>query len=183
VVEAPRTFTLDEIAAGAKNDAFVDEYLKDKEITLFGQVQRIERVVHTAVDDAGARAIPPTIYRLVMQRTGHEDRALDMQVYFVFAAAARKDLALLEPGVTKVTVLGRCTATQLQVLERGFNFVLELQDCKIIPTPTEFEITPGPRTPIIPNVIPDDAPPVIPRPVPPAVPAPPLPPLPMPGIP
>ena len=128
-VELPRTFSLDEIAAGAKNDAFVDEFLKDKQLTLFGQVQRIERVTEPSANDADPLAKPLTTYRLVMQRLGHEDRAVDIQVYFVFAANARKDLALLEPGVTKVTARGKCVTTQMQSLERGLNFTLELHDC------------------------------------------------------
>lgn len=179
-VEMPKVFTLDEIAMGARNDAFVDEFLKDKQLTLHGQVHRIERVVEQATNDADPLAKANTTYRLVMQRLGHEDRIVDLQIHFVFTPAARKDLALLEPGTTKVTVQGKCVSTQLQMLERGLNFAIELQGCQIVPTPMELDSTaPRSRTPIIPNIIPDSAPPVVPR-NPPSIPPPP-PPLPVPN--
>lgn len=180
VVEVPRTFTLDEIAAGAKNDAFVDEFLKNKQLSLFGQVQRIERVVTPPANDADPLAKAPTTYRLVMSRTGHEDRPLDVDVYFVFTDKARKELALLEPGTAKIAVQGTCSLTQLQTLERGHLFALELRDCQIVATPPELDTNPRPRTPIIPNIIPEFEPPVVPpRPTIPPVPGPPPPPLPM----
>lgn len=179
-VEMPRTFTLDELAAGARNDAFVDEFLKNKQLTLFGQVQRVERVVTPPPSDADPRTMAPTTYRLVMSRTGHEDRPLDVDVYFVFTEKSRKELALLEPGTSKVTIQGTCGLTQLQSLERGHLFALELHSCQIVPTPPELDATPRPRTSVIPNVIPDYEPPAAPA--PPAVPGPPPPPLPMPGM-
>ena len=42
--EELRPFTLDQIAAGARNDAFVDEFLKDQTLQLFGTVKLIERL-------------------------------------------------------------------------------------------------------------------------------------------
>ncbi len=178
-------FTLDQIAAGAKNDAFVDEYLKDKSLRIFGQVQRIERVLATppplselpadgqkpvdkpSVDKPSVDKQPadkPPVksdgsYLLVMERIGHEDRAIDMQVLLQFDASARKELALLEPGVSKVTIEGTCIITQLTTLDRGVGFGIMLKDCKLIATPAGFEIGPRPpKTAVLPIITPPTAP-------------------------
>ncbi|WP_254512221.1 hypothetical protein [Anatilimnocola floriformis] len=163
--EEPGPFTLSDLAAGAKNDAFVDEYLKDKKLTLFGTVQSIERF-------AGDESVPPR-YRLVMNRLGRDERNVDVEVYCYFAVGSRKDLSTLEPEVSKVTVEGKCTKAALQGAAKGFSFLLALEDCKIVPTPAFLqEPVRGPAPAIIPNVVDPAA-------APPRLPAPPPPPLPM----
>lgn len=162
--DEPLPFTLDELAAGAKNDAFVDEFLKEKNLSLYGQVHGIERF---AKEENG-----PKLYRLVMQRLGRDERAVDVNVYCYFSEGARKDLSLFEPDVSKVTVQGNCKTATLQTQERGLGFMLVLEDCKIIPTPAAFgEPMRGPAPAIIPNITNE--------PPPPRAPTPPLPPLPM----
>jgi hypothetical protein len=163
-VDEPAPFTLDVLAAGAKNDAFVDEFLREKKLTLSGTVQGIERF---SGDEQA-----PTRYRLVMTRLGRDDRAVDVEVYCYFAVANRKDLSLLEPDVSKVTVEGNCTKATLQGQTKGLGFLLVLEECKIIPTPVSPQPPArGPGPAIIPNVI-DPA--TVPR-----TPVPPPPPLPM----
>lgn len=164
--DEPPPFTLDVLAAGAKNDAFVDEFLKEKKLTLFGTVEGVERFANE--EDA------PPRYRVVMSRLGRDERAVDVEVYCYFAIENRKDLSLLEPDVSKVTVEGKCTKATLQGQTKGLGFLLVLEDCKIIPTPVSAQ--PPMRSPgsaIIPNIIEPAAPRT------PAPPAPPLPPLPM----
>ncbi len=161
--DEPLPLTLEDLAAGAKNDAFVDEFLKEKKLSLYGQVEGIERF--TKEQDG------PRLYRLVMRRLGRDERGVDVAVYCYFAESARKDLSLLEPAVAKVTVLGNCKSATLQAQERGIGFLLILEDCKIIATPTVF--TEPMRSPV-PAVIPN-----ITNEVPPRVPVPPPPPLPM----
>jgi hypothetical protein len=160
--EEPLPFTLDDLAAGAKNDAFVDEFLKEKKLSLYGLVHTVERFTR---EENG-----PRLYRLVMRRLGREDRAVDVTVYFYFAEDARKTLSLLEPDVAKITVQGNCKSATLQTQDRGMGFLLLLEDCKIIPTPAAFsEPTRGPPPAIIPNITNEPMPPR---------PTPPLPPLP-----
>lgn len=166
--EGPVIFTLDVLAAGAKNDAFVDEYLKDQSLSLFGTVQSVERF------PTESKTVQ---YRIVMQRLGHEDQSVDVEVYCFFSDKNRKDLANLEPGVTKVTLQGNCKKANLVSATRGLGFTLELQDCKFIPTPPSL-IAPPPKTgsAIVPNVVEPGAAPVIPpanpRPTPPTPPVP-----------
>jgi hypothetical protein len=150
-------FTLDQIAAGAKNDAFVDEFLKDKTLKLYGRVVQIERWTTSDKADAG--------YRVLMGRLSREDHAVDVEVLFMFPASARKELALLEPGTSRITVEGMCAGTQLQSLTNGLGFTLAIKDCKLIETPTELEAgnTP-PRTTLLPVVTPNGVPPVVPMP-------------------
>jgi hypothetical protein len=144
-------FTLDQIAAGAKNDAFVDEYLKGKSLQLFGTVKQVERMV----DDGKSEAR----YRVVIERQGHEERAVDVAASFLFTAANRKELAQLEPGITKVTIEGTCISTQMQSLVEGMHFSLNLDKCKIVDTPEEFTSTlPAKRPQVVPNVTPDGEP-------------------------
>jgi hypothetical protein len=170
--EMQPVFTLDQIAAGAKNDAFVDEHLKDKSLRLFGQVKQIERVAAKDKADAG--------YRVVMTRLGHEDRAIDVEATFLFPPEARKELALLEPGITKIVIEGTCASTQMQSLVNGLGFMLALKDCKIVEKVKSLEIpaaAAAPRTTIIPAITPPDSPPAIP-PLPKPAPLPPRPGLP-----
>jgi hypothetical protein len=157
--EQPRVFTLDEIAAGAKNDAFVDEFLKGQPLSLFGPVQRIERSPQGTDGEQEPASKGPTGYRLIMFRVGHEDHPIDVEVFFVFAEKARKELALLEPGASKVTIQGTCNRTQLQPQQKGYRFSLELQDCQIVETPADLDSAQPTRPAIIPNVVPDNAPP------------------------
>ncbi|QDU25701.1 hypothetical protein ETAA8_07710 [Anatilimnocola aggregata] len=167
--EELRPFTLDQIAAGARNDAFVDEFLKDQTLQLFGTVKLIERLDTDAKKDGEKKE---SGYRVIFERLGHEDRAVDVTAGLYFPASARKDLATLEPGRSKVTIEGTCFGTQLQSLDRGVAFILELKDCKLVETPGEFSDAPPPSKPkIIPN-------PTIAPPFPPGIPAPPIPPAP-----
>lgn len=160
--DEPLPFTLDELAAGAKNDAFVDEFLKEKRLSLFGQVHGIERFTN---EEGG-----PKLYRLVMQRLGRDERAVDVIVYCYFATDTRKALSLLEPEVSKVTVQGNCKSATLQTQERGMGFLLVLEDCKIIPTPAAFgEPMRSPSSAIIPNIT-NEPPPRAPSPPPPPLP-------------
>lgn len=144
--EAPLPFTLDTLAAGARNDAFVDEYIKDKGLSLFGQVLSIERFTH---EDKSIQ------YRLVMERLGHEDNAVDVEVFCYFSEKSRKELATLEPGVSKVTVQGSCKKATLIAAPQGVGFTLEMQDCKIIETPAALVGPPPARSgsAIVPNII------------------------------
>jgi hypothetical protein len=154
--EGPVIFTLDILAAGAKNDAFVDEYLKDQSLSLFGTVQSVERFTTES---------KTVQYRIVMQRLGHEDQAVDVEVFCFFSDKARKDLANLEPGVTKVTLQGDCKKASLTSAVRGLGFSLELQNCKFIPTPPSLLAPPtSPKTgsAIIPNIVEPAPAPVIP---------------------
>ena len=139
-------FTLDVLSAGAKNDAFVDEFLKEKKLSLYGTVQAIERF-------SGDEDVPPR-YRLVMNRVGRDDRATDVEVFCYFPAASRKGLSLLEPEITKITVEGNCTKATLHSLDKGLGFQLVLEDCKIIPTPAALQAPQrAPPSAIIPNII------------------------------
>lgn len=146
-------FTLDQIAAGAKNDAFVDEFLEGKSLQLFGTVKQIERTV----DFDGKK--DPGYYRLVIERLGREEAAVDVSAAFFFTAADRKELAMLEPGISKVAIEGKCHSTQMQSLESGLHFTLNLKDCKVVETPQEFLPPTGPpqRPQVIPNVTPEGA--------------------------
>ncbi|WP_425615769.1 hypothetical protein NA78x_005700 [Anatilimnocola sp. NA78] len=171
--EALEPFTLEQIAAGAKNDAFVDEYLKDQTLQIFGTVKLIERMPSEDKKEPG--------YRVIFERTGHEERALDVMVGLYFDAKARKDLALIQPGVSKVTVQGRCSSTEMQSQDKGLLFILEMKDSKLVETPDNLSgAAPppqsGPR--IIPN--PTLTPPFEPGTVPPGIrlPTPPPPPAP-----
>jgi len=168
-------FTLDQIAAGAKNDAFVDEYLKDQTLQIFGTVKAIERLIGDGKKEPG--------YRVIFERLGHEERALDVMVGLYFDAKSRKELALLEPGNTKVTIQGVCNQTDMQSQDKGLLFLLELKNCQIVETPAGLSgaAPPQPAGPrIIPNPTPNNAlPPGIELPNPrPALPTPPLPPAP-----
>lgn len=165
--EEPLPLTLDDLAAGAKNDAFVDEFLKEKKLTLFGQVHGVERF--TREQDG------PRLYRLMMSRLGRDERAVDVEVYCYFPEGARKELSKLEPDLSKVTVEGQCKTATLQSQTRGLGFMLVLENCKIIPTPSAFqETTRSPGSAIIPNIT--NEPPALRAPM---NPAPPLPPVPM----
>jgi|GEM_PF-5208848 len=160
--EEPLPFTLDDLAAGAKNDAFVDEFLSDKKLKLFGTVQGVERFAKE--EDA------PKNYRLVMGRLGRNENAVDVEVYCYFGETARKDLSLLEPDVSKVTVQGNCKTATLQAQTRGLGFLLVLENCKIVPTPAALQEpmrSPGPA--IIPNIT-NEPPPRNPGPPPPPLP-------------
>jgi hypothetical protein len=150
-------FTLDQIAAGAKNDAFVDEFLKDKTLKLYGRVEQIERWPTSGKAEGG--------YRVLMGRLSREDHAVDVEVLFMFPTSARKELALLEPGTSRITVEGTCAETQLQTLPNGLGFTLAVKDCKLVETPTELEAgnTP-PRTTLLPVVTPNGVQPVAPMP-------------------
>lgn len=144
-------FTLDQIAAGAKNDAFVDEYLKGKVLQLYGTVKQVERMV----DDGKTEAR----YRVLIERLGHEEQAVDVAASFLFTAANRKELAQIEPGITKVTIEGTCISTQMQSLDDGMHFSLNLDKCKIVETPEEFTSSlPAKRPQLVPNVTPDGEP-------------------------
>ena len=149
--DEPLPFTLDDLAAGAKNDAFVDEFLKGKKLSLYGQVHGVERFTN---EEGG-----PKLYRLVMNRLGRDERAVDVMVYCYFSETTRKDLSLLEPDVSKVTVQGNCKSATLQSQDRGLGFLLVLEDCKIVPTPAAVEPIRSPASAIIPNITNEPQPP------------------------
>jgi hypothetical protein len=165
-------FTLDQIAAGAKNDAFVDEFLRDKTLKLYGRVMQIERLTTGDKADEG--------YRVLMGRLSREDRGVDVEVWFMFPTAARKELSMLEPGESKITIEGTCAETQLQSLTNGLGFTLAIKDCKLVETPEDIEgpLPTAQRTSILPIITPNAPPATAPPAVPPIPPAPALPPLP-----
>jgi hypothetical protein len=157
-------FTLDQLAAGAKNDAFVDEFLKDRTLKLYGKIMQIERMtVQDGRPTGDGRATgaekAEAGYRVLMGRVGHEDRAVDVEVAFFFPAAARKELAMLDPGTTKITIEGTCAATQLQSLVNGVGFMLAIKDCKIVETPAGLAgSSVPPRTSVLPLITPPTVP-------------------------
>lgn len=153
--EKQRPLTLDQIAAGAKNDAFIDEFIKDKKIKLYGRILQVERWSTGAKADQG--------YRVLMGRLSREDHAVDVEVWFLFPRDARKELAMLEPGTSRITIEGVCAETQMQSLTNGLGLTLAIKDCQIVETPEEIEsAAAGSRTSILPVVTPNGTDPLQP---------------------